>query len=97
MRLSWAKLLKPMFEIDLERGPNCGGELKFPAAILERMVIGKLLASGHGGPDLTLEGEGCAAAGGEPGFGGRGRQLHTAECGGPLGCGVPDAGRVTLA
>ena len=28
VRLSWAKLLKRVFEIDLEHGPNCGGELK---------------------------------------------------------------------
>ena len=34
VRLSWAKLLKRVFEIDLERCPNCGGELKIIAAIL---------------------------------------------------------------
>jgi len=28
VRLSWAKLLKRVFEIDLEHCPNCGGELK---------------------------------------------------------------------
>ena len=28
MRLSWAKLLKRVFEVDLEHCPNCGGELK---------------------------------------------------------------------
>ena len=36
VRLSWAKLLKRVFEIDLEHRPNCGGELKIIAAILEQ-------------------------------------------------------------
>ena len=35
VRLSWAKLLKQVFEIDLEHCPNCGGELKIIAAIVE--------------------------------------------------------------
>jgi len=35
-RLSWAKLLKRVFEIDIEHCPNCGGELKIIAAILEQ-------------------------------------------------------------
>ena len=34
-RLSWARLLKRVFEIDMECCPNCGGELKIIAAILE--------------------------------------------------------------
>ena len=34
VRLSWAKLLKRGFELDLEHCPNCGGELKIIAAIL---------------------------------------------------------------
>ena len=44
VRLSWAKLLKRVFEIDLEHCPNCGGELKIIAAILEPPVIEKILA-----------------------------------------------------
>ena len=28
VRLSWAKLLERVFEIDLEHCPNCGGELQ---------------------------------------------------------------------
>jgi hypothetical protein len=35
VRLSWAKLLKRVFEIDMEHCPNCGGELKIIAAISE--------------------------------------------------------------
>jgi hypothetical protein len=34
MRLGWAKLLKRVFNLDLEHCPNCGGELKIIAAIL---------------------------------------------------------------
>jgi Putative transposase len=43
VRLSWAKLLKRVFDLDLEHCPNCGGELKIIAAILERPVIEKIL------------------------------------------------------
>jgi hypothetical protein len=43
VRLSWVKLLKRVFEIDLEHCPNCGGELKIIAAILEQPVIEKIL------------------------------------------------------
>ena len=43
MRLSWARLLKRVFELDLEHCPNCGGELKIIAAILEQPVIEKIL------------------------------------------------------
>ena len=42
-RLSWARLLKRVFEIDIEHCPNCGGELKIFAAILEQPVIEKIL------------------------------------------------------
>jgi len=37
-------LLKRAFEVDLEHCPNCGGELKNIAAILEQPVIEKVLA-----------------------------------------------------
>ena len=43
VRLSWAKLLKRVFEIDMAHCPNCGGELKIIAAILEQPVIEKIL------------------------------------------------------
>lgn len=43
-RISWARLLKRVFDIDMQRCPNCGaGELKIIAAILERAVIQKIL------------------------------------------------------
>ncbi len=42
-RLSWAKLLKRVFELDLEHCPNCGGEPKIVAAILEQRVIEEIL------------------------------------------------------
>jgi hypothetical protein len=43
VQLSWAKLLKRVFDLDLEHCPNCGGELKIIAAILEQPVIEKIL------------------------------------------------------
>jgi hypothetical protein len=43
VRLSWAKLLKRVFEIDMAHCPNCGGELKIIAAIMEQPVIEKIL------------------------------------------------------
>jgi len=39
VRLSWARLLKRVFEVDVAHCPNCGGELKIIAAILEQPVI----------------------------------------------------------
>ena len=42
--ISWAQLLKRVFDIDMQHCPNCGaGELKIIAAILERPVIHKIL------------------------------------------------------
>jgi hypothetical protein len=44
-RISWARLLKRVFDIDMQHCPNCGGgELKIIAAILERPVIQKILS-----------------------------------------------------
>ena len=42
-RISWARLLKRVFDIDLQHCPNCGGELKIIAAILESAVIERIL------------------------------------------------------
>jgi hypothetical protein len=42
-RLSWARLLERVFDIDMQHCPNCGSDLKFIAAIVEAPVIGKIL------------------------------------------------------
>ncbi len=43
-RIGWARLLKRIFDIDMQHCPNCGaGELRIIAAILERQVIEKIL------------------------------------------------------
>ena len=43
-RMSWARLLKRVFDIDLEHCPQCGGALKIIAAIEDPPVIARLLA-----------------------------------------------------
>ncbi len=43
-RMSWARLLKRVFDIDVEHCPHCGGKLKIIAAIEEPGVIAKILA-----------------------------------------------------
>ena len=43
-RLSWARLLKRVFDIDIEHCPNCGGALKIIAAIEDPPVIDKILS-----------------------------------------------------
>ncbi len=43
--IGWARLLKRVFDTDMQRCLNCGaGELESIAAILERAVIEKILA-----------------------------------------------------
>ena len=42
-RISWARLLTRVFEIDLAHCPNCGGTLKIIAAIVEPPVIERIL------------------------------------------------------
>jgi putative transposase len=42
-RMSWARLLKRVFDIDIERCPRCGGNLKIIAAIEESAVIERIL------------------------------------------------------
>lgn len=47
-RMSWARLLKRVFDIDTEHCPNCGGALKIIAAIEDPPVIVKILSHlGH--------------------------------------------------
>ena len=43
VRISWTRLLKRVFDIDLEHCPHCGGELKIIAAIQDPKVIAKIL------------------------------------------------------
>jgi hypothetical protein len=44
-RISWVRLLKWVFDIDMHYCPNCGaGELQIIAAILQRPLIEKILA-----------------------------------------------------
>ena len=42
--MSCARLVKRVFDIDLEHCPRCGGPLKIIAAIEHRPVIAKILA-----------------------------------------------------
>ena len=42
VRLSWSKLLKRVFEIDMAHCPNCDGRLKIIAAIMAGPVIEKI-------------------------------------------------------
>ena len=42
-RMSWARLLKRVFDIDIEHCPACGGALKIIAAIEEPAVIVRIL------------------------------------------------------
>ena len=49
-RMSWACLLKRVFEFDLEHCPQCGGEFRIIAAIEEPAVIGIVIESGETSP-----------------------------------------------
>jgi hypothetical protein len=42
-RMSWARLLKRVFDIDIEHCPACGGALKIIAAIEEPAVMVRIL------------------------------------------------------
>jgi hypothetical protein len=43
VRISWARLLKRVFDIDIEHCPHCGANMKIIAAILESSAITKIL------------------------------------------------------
>jgi len=43
VRISWVRLLKRVFDIDIEHCPYCGGDMKIIAAILEKTAITKIL------------------------------------------------------
>lgn len=56
-RISWARLLIRVFDVDMQHCPNCGaGELKIIAAILERPVIEKILSHLELDPQLPPKG-----------------------------------------
>ena len=42
-RLGWARLLKRVFDVDLEHCPQCGGDFKIIAAIEDPAVIARIL------------------------------------------------------
>jgi len=42
-RMRWAQLLKRVFDIDIERYPHCGGQLKLIAAIEDAAAIVRIL------------------------------------------------------
>jgi Zn-finger nucleic acid-binding protein len=42
--MSWARLLKRVFDIDIEHCPKCGGILKIIAAIEDPQMIDKILS-----------------------------------------------------
>ncbi len=42
-RMSWARLLKRVFDIDIEHCPHCSGRLKIIAAIEDPAVIVRIL------------------------------------------------------
>ena len=48
--MSWARLLKRVFEFDLEHCPQCGGDFRIIAAIEEPAVIGIVIESGETSP-----------------------------------------------
>jgi hypothetical protein len=61
-RISWARLLKRVFDIDMQHCPNCGAaELKIIAAILERPVIEKILTHLGLDPQPPPRGRACEA------------------------------------
>ena len=64
--LSWAKLLRRVFDLDLAHCPNCGGKLKIIAAILEQPVIEKILThlgkAGRAPPRSPARGQALQAA-----------------------------------
>jgi hypothetical protein len=58
--VSWAKLLKRVFDLDQAHCPNCGGEeLKIIAAVFERPVVEKILTRLGLDPQPPPRGRAC--------------------------------------
>ena len=84
-RISWARLLKRVFQIDLEHCPNCGGEIKIIAVIVEAP-----------GTRADPQAPGAAGPGTAPGAGARSSSaggVIAARDPGRRGGAAPDAGR----
>ena len=84
-RISWARLLKRVFQIDLEHCPNCGGEIKIIAVIVEAP-----------GTRADPQAPGAAGPGTAPGAGARSSSaggVIAARSPGLRGGAAPDAGR----
>ena len=81
-RISWVRLRKRVFDIDMQRCPNCGaGELKIIAAILERQVIEKFPHPPGAQSPTAAQGPGARDVAGlkpsEPGLARACRHQHT--------------------
>ena len=83
-RISWARLLKRVFEIDIEHCPNCGGQLKIIAAILESAVIERILT--HLGLQARAPPQGTAPGAGARRFSAGGRDRGSAPRAAGRGC-----------
>jgi hypothetical protein len=86
--MSSARLLERVFDLDLEHCPNCGGELKIMAAILEQPVIEKILThlglQARAPPPSPRVARRC-----RPPEHHRGLPVYSARSHGPRGPGVP--------
>jgi hypothetical protein len=66
-RMTWAECLKRVFQIDLSACPDCGGKVRFIAAVMKREVVVRILehlghssalprwAPSQGPPQASLE------------------------------------------
>ncbi|MBL0296081.1 MAG: hypothetical protein IPQ21_02510 [Betaproteobacteria bacterium] len=76
-RISWARLLKRVFDIDMQHCPNCGGgELRIIPAIPERPVIEKFLIHLGLDPAAAAQESGARGGGDFPARSRPGRKRH---------------------
>lgn len=77
VRISWARLLKRVFDIALQHCPNFGsGELKIIAALMERPVIERILSHLGLAPQPPAQGQGARGAARIRRLSGAGRRKH---------------------